>query len=982
MLLRPDLRNSVRDHRDLRTRSEGGRLRTRNPSRRFQLEFDQPAVRDAGSARIGWAAMSETPASSARRRLLLVDGHSLAYRAFYALPVENFTTTTGQPTNAVYGFTSMLINTLRDEQPTNVCVAFDVSRRTFRSEKYPEYKANRSASPPEFAGQVDLIREVLDAMAIQSVQLEGYEGDDIIATLARTGEVAGVDVFILSGDRDSLQLVDENITVLYPRKGVSDLSRMTPEAVADKYGVGPSQYADLAALVGDPSDNLPGVPGVGPGFASKWLNKFGSLSELLARADEITGKKGESLREHLDQVVLNRQLNGLVADLELEIRIEDTERLSFDRRRIHEVFDALQFRVLRERLFQDLDADVAEAEEVVDVEVTTLGPGQVSQWLSERTSHVGKVSPDAQGGEFIESEIPGELPETNGDSESNQKLFGVMCQGQWGRGTGELWSIAIAAPDGATAWIDLSETTGEDDTTIANWLADSEHPKAMHDAKDQMLAILARGWTLSGLVVDTALAAYLALPGQRSFDLTDLVARYLGRELSESSTGQLSLEGTDEGDASRVGTSARAVAELALVLTSELEQSGGLALLTDLEIPLAGVLAEMEATGIAVDVSELESLENEFGLRVRETEKRAHELAGREFNLGSPKQLQVILFEERGLPKTKKIKTGHTTDADALAKLSAQTDDPLLLELLNWRDVSRMRQTVAGLIPLADGESRIHTTFQQTIAATGRLSSKDPNLQNIPIRTQEGRRIRSAFCVGGGFESLLTADYSQIEMRIMAHLSRDAGLTAAFKSGEDLHSTVAARVFDCEPEDVDPEMRRRIKAMSYGLAYGLSAYGLSAQLGLSPREAEALMNDYFERFGGIRDYLSEVVEAARHTGYTETILGRRRYLPDLTSENRQRRQMAERMALNSPIQGSAADIIKVAMIDVRRSIAELGLRSRMLLQVHDELVVEVAPGELEDVTGVVRRQMIGAADLSVPLEVSVGVGRDWDLAAH
>ena len=929
--------------------------------------------------------MSESPASAARPRLLLLDGHSLAYRAFYALPVENFSTTTGQPTNAVYGFTSMLINTLRDEQPTNVCVAFDVSRKTFRSEQYPEYKANRSASPPEFAGQVDLIREVLDAMEIPSVQLEGYEGDDIIATLAKTGEAAGADVYILSGDRDSLQLVDEHITVLYPRKGVSDLFRMTPEAVEDKYGVPPSLYPDLAALVGDTSDNLPGVPGVGPGFASKWLNKYGSLGELIERAGEVAGKKGESLRDHLDQVVLNRQLNGLVADLDLQIGLEEMERRSFDREKIHEVFDALQFRVLRERLFQYFDQDITEAGEAIDVEVTTLGPGQVSEWLSARTVTVEEIGEVPEIGEVLksgESVDEGESTELNENPDSELILFGLTFQGTWGRGTGDLWSIAIAAPDGETAWIDLAETTGEDDNALATWLADPGQPKAMHDAKGQMLAILARGWTLSGLRVDTALAAYLALPGQRRFDLNDLVARFLGRELSESSSGQLSLDGTDEGDATRIGTSAHAVVELALVLVKELENRGGLTLLTQMEIPLAGVLAEMEATGIAVDVAELESLEQEFGQRVRETEKRAHALAGQEFNLGSPKQLQQILFEERGLPKTKKIKTGYTTDADALAKLSALTEDPLLLELLNWREASRMRQTVAGLIPLADDHSRIHTTFQQTVAATGRLSSKDPNLQNIPIRTEEGRRIRSTFCVGSGFESLLTADYSQIEMRIMAHLSRDAGLTAAFKSGEDLHSTVAARVFDCDPEDVDPEMRRRIKAMSYGLAYGLSAYGLSAQLELTPGEAEAMMNDYFERFGGIRDYLSDVVEDARVTGYTETILGRRRYLPDLTSDNRQRRQMAERMALNAPIQGSAADIIKVAMIDVRRSLAEEELKSRMLLQVHDELVLEIAPGEQAVVTDLVRDRMIGAADLSVPLEVSVGVGRNWDLAAH
>ena len=889
--------------------------------------------------------MSESP------RLLLLDGHSLAYRAFYALPVENFATTTGQPTNAVYGFTAMLINTLRDEQPTHVAVAFDVSRETFRSERYPEYKATRSASPPEFSPQVDLITDVLDSLAITSVRMPGYEADDIIATLATEAEAAGMEVLVLSGDRDVLQLVDENVTVLYPRKGVSDLARMTPEAVTTKYKVPPNRYRDLAALVGESSDNLPGVPGVGPGFASKWLGQYGSLDELVDHADEIPGKKGEALREHLAQVLLNRELNGLLRDLELPVGLTQLQREPIDRDRVHQVFDALQFRVLRDRLFETLGEDVGSSGEAIDVDVTQLAADDVANWL-------GKHAHDPTA---------------------------VAFAGSWGRGTGDLHSVALAGAD-AVAWIDLTTASAADLTALQGWLADPDRGKYCHDAKGPMLALAARGWTLAGLRVDTALAAYLALPGQRSFDLGDLVARFLGRELAtpDSQQQQLALAtpGADNEEADRLGIAAQAVRDLANELHDRLADRDGLTLLTDVEQPLAAVLAAMEEVGIAVDLDRLRSLEAEFADQVRAAEAEAHELAGREFNLGSPKQLQEILFVERGLPKTKKIKTGYTTDAEALQTLFAKTEDPLLACLLRWRDVSRLKQTVAGLIPLADSDSRIHTTFNQTVAATGRLSSQDPNLQNIPIRTDAGRRIRAGFVVGPEFHDLLTADYAQIEMRIMAHMSRDEGLIEAFRSGEDLHTTMAARVFDRAPDQVDAELRRRIKAMSYGLAYGLSAYGLSMQLGIGAAEAKELMSDYFDRFGGIRDYLAEVVEQARVTGYTETILGRRRYLPDLTSDNRQRREMAERMALNAPIQGSAADIIKVAMLRVAEQLQQRQLRSRMLLQVHDELVLEVAAPERDEVIALVTDSMANAVPLSVPLSVSTGLGTNWDEAAH
>jgi DNA polymerase-1 len=887
-----------------------------------------------------------------RPRLLLLDGHSLAYRAFYALPVENFSTTTGQPTNAVYGFTSMLINALRDERPTHLGVAFDVSRSTFRSVEFPEYKATRSASPAEFKGQVDLIREVLDALSVPYVEADGFEADDVIATLTTQAEEAGFDVLIITGDRDAYQLVDDHVTVLYPKKGVSDLARMTPAAVEEKYGLTPSQYPDYAALRGDPSDNLPSIPGVGEKTASKWVREFGSLDQLVDRVGEVKGKAGDALREALPAVLRNRRLTELVRDVDLAVVPGDLERRPFERDKVHEVFDALQFRVLRDRLFAEHGEETASSGAAVEVDVERPDGG-LDTWLE---LHAG-----------------------------TDVRVGLVLEGTWGRGTGDVTSFAIASPDGSVAWWAISTLSPSDDKAFGGWLADGARPKTMHDAKGPELALRARGLALRGLMCDTALAAYLVLPGQRSFDLSDLVPRFLHRELAADggTADQLSFDSDpDEQRAASLGSAARAVLDLAEALESELEERGGSTLMREVELPLLHVLADLEQAGIAIDTDHLGGLDAEFAESMRSAETAAHELAGRPFNLGSPKQLQEILFGERGLPTTKRIKTGYTTDAEALQSLFAQTEDPLLAELLRWRDVSKLRQTVTGLLASVADDGRIHTTYNQIVASTGRLSSQDPNLQNIPIRTDEGRRIRSGFVVGPGFECLLTADYSQIEMRLMAHLSEDAGLVEAFNSGEDLHRYVASRVFDVPPDQVDPEMRRKIKAMSYGLAYGLSSYGLSQQLGIEPSEASRLMDEYFLRFGGVRDYLHEVVDRARGTGYTETMLGRRRYLPDLTSDVRQRREMAERMALNAPIQGSAADIVKVAMLRVDDALRTQGLRSRMLLQVHDELVLEVAPGELAQAEAVVREGMGGAIPLTVPLDVSVGVGRTWEDAGH
>jgi len=912
------------------------------------------------SAPVSTPASTSAPATGGPRpRLLLLDGHSLAYRAFFALPVENFSTTTGQPTNAVYGFTSMLINVLRDEQPSHLAVAFDVSRKTFRSEIYAEYKANRSESPTDFRGQVSLVQEVLGALRVPVITAEGYEADDVIATLTVQAVEQGMDVLICTGDRDALQLVNPHVTVLYPRKGVSDLTRFTPEEVETKYGLTPTQYPDFAALRGDPSDNLPSIPSVGEKTAAKWVREYGSLDALVDQVDTVKGKVGEKLREHLSSVLQNRRLTELDRAVPLELGPADLAVASWDRNEVHTLFDNLQFRVLRDRLFATLSAPEPEVDGGFDVVEDVVGAGGLGDWLAAnaRTGHTA-----------------------------------VVFRGTWGRGTGELTGVALAAANDSATFVDLGpELDTADEQALAGWLADPGTSKVVHDVKGPLLAVLARGWELAGVVSDTALAAYLAQPGQRSFDLGDLAVRYLKRELRDDAApeAQLTLDGLGPSEED-IAAEARhadvlkavAVNDLSDALEQVLGQKGGDHLLGGMELPLTQVLAAMEHRGIAADLDFLHELQKEFAAQVTEAADEAYAVIGKEINLGSPKQLQAVLFDELGLPKTKKNKTGYTTDADALTSLLASTGHPFLEHLLRHRDVTRLRTVIDGLIPMVDDGGRIHTTFQQTIAATGRLSSTDPNLQNIPIRSAEGRRIRQAFVVGSGFESLMTADYSQIEMRIMAHLSEDAGLIEAFTSGEDLHSFVASRAFGIPIEAVDPEMRRRIKAMSYGLAYGLSAYGLAQQLRITPEEARGQMHAYFERFGGIRDYLDGVVDDARQTGYTETTLGRRRYLPDLTSDNRQRREMAERMALNAPIQGSAADVIKVAMLNVEKAIGTAGLRSRMLLQVHDELVLEVAAGEHEELEALVRREMAGAAQLSVPLEVSVGFGASWDAAAH
>ncbi|MHA3684453.1 DNA polymerase I [Leucobacter sp. HY1908] len=873
---------------------------------------------------------------------MIIDGHSLAFRAFYALRPENFQTQSGQHTNAVHGFISMFIKLLADEKPDAIAVAFDISRHSFRTEEYPEYKGTRGETPSEFKGQIPLLQEALRAMGVTTLEKENYEADDILATLATRGAAGGYRVLVVSGDRDTIQLVDERITLLYPSKqGVSELTRYDGEKVFERYGVRPEQYPEIAALVGETSDNLPGVPRVGEKTAVKWINQFGSLDEILRRQDEIGGKVGESLREHAHLAVRNRRLNRLVRDVELEVQLDDLMRGVIDMDAVSEVFAKLEFRTLLQR-------------------VAKLAGAEISHDPAQPAAPLAPERPEAK--HLIDEEL--------GDWLAKHPSPAVLIR----EGLAGL-EVGLATEEATVKFEWL--VGGRDYGQFEAWLA-SDAPKVFYDAKSQLELVQRAGAEVGGIAGDLLLAAWLLRPATAEKNLGDAVMRFLGEEVPAGDPNQLVPDEENTADAAAL---AWYLVRAHAVAVSRFESRTG-EIYTDIELPLVSVLAALETRGVEIDLPLLESHQAELKDRVAELQQRAFDAIGREVNLSSPKQLQEVLFEQLDMPKTRKTKSGYTTDAAALADLQLKNPHPFLDALLSHREANKMRQMVETLIKAVGDDGRIHTTLVQTGSSTGRLSSTDPNLQNIPVRSEEGRRIREAFIHDPEFDTLMTADYSQIEMRIMADLSQDAGLIEAFNAGEDLHRFVGSRIFGVEPAEVTNEMRSKVKAMSYGLAYGLSAFGLSKQLGISAAEAKQLMSDYFERFGGVRDYLRSVVEQAKRDTFTETIFGRRRPFPELTSPNRILRENAERAALNAPIQGSAADIIKRAMISVERRMREAGMRSRMLLQIHDELMFEVAAGEWDTLELIVREEMAGAAELAVPLEVQVGHGVNWNAAAH
>lgn len=874
---------------------------------------------------------------------MLIDGHSMAFRAFFALPVDNFSTTGGQTTNAVYGFLSMLSNILSEEKPTHVAVAFDVARETFRNEIFPEYKAQREKTPEEFRGQVPLIQQVLKEMGIVTLEKDNYEADDIIATLATQAKPEGFETLIVTGDRDSFQLVNDTTTVLYPMRGVTTLHRFTPAAIEKKYGLTPTQYPDFAALRGDPSDNLPGIPGVGEKTATKWIVQYGTLENLIDHADEIRGKVGDNFRERVANVQLNRDITEMVKDLPLPYGPNELELRPADAQGIIDFFDRLEFGDnLRERVFRTLSIEGAgvtasTSDSATKLEAVSLDDGALAVWLDELHEPAA-----LQVGEHT-------------------LMIGSADE------KGKTSSQAVS--------LDLGELSAEDADTLREWLA-GDHPKLVHDCKSAMHALWNYGFELAGVIHDTFLAAYLLRPSQRSYSLDNVVQRHLGQTLSQADGQMTLLDGPAE-DASHVA----AVIDLAERLAVELDEAGLYSVYADLEVPLAPVLGRMERVGIAVDVDALEELHKQAQAATDEAESEARNLVDKpELNLGSPKQLQEVLFDQLGMPKTKKTKTGYSTAAKEIEGLAKVNPHPFLDYLLKFRESQKMKSTVEGLIKAVADDGRIHTTFNQTVAATGRLSSSDPNLQNIPVRTEEGRRIRSLFVPGEGFSGFMSADYSQIELRILAHLSGDEKLREAFLHQEDIHRRTAAEVLHKDPKDVTAAERSHAKAVNFGIIYGISDYGLARDLGISREEAGAYIEKYLERYPKVRQYMADSIAAAKESGRAETMYGRFRVLPDIHSRNFNRRSFAERTALNTPIQGAAADIIKRAMNNVYWALVRNQLKSRMLLQVHDELVLEVVEEEREIVAQILEMHMPGAAELAVPLVVDIHYGTNWEMA--
>ncbi len=885
--------------------------------------------------------------SAARRTILLLDGHSLAFRAFYALP-DTLRTQTGQLTNAVYGFTSMLIKLLADRRPDAIVVAFDKGRDVARTAAYAEYKANRSEPPDEFRPQVELIKQVLASLEVPVVEVAGVEADDVLATLARRAVAEGYHAYVVTGDRDAMQLVDEHLTVLYTLRGISEVAEMTPAAVEERYGVAPPAYVEVAALRGDNSDNLPGVPGVGDKTAAKLVQQFGDIPGIYDHLDEVSGKKVPAmLAEHRDQVEVNRQVMRLRDDVPLDLDPTDLALRAFDVARVRELFGSLEFRALYDRFVDEVVGEQQEATATAfERTPQRLTRGDLGPWLAAAAAPLAVVA--------VTTDRP---PHTH-------------------------WSaVALATPSHGPVAAAMDELDDADLAALAAALADPDRPIVTHDRKRLDHATHGRGWPLAGVTLDTELAAYLLNPEQRTFDLERLALQHLQRsihvEVDDEPADQLSLDVGEEEPWQERALTAEATLELAAFLADELDTRGQRELNDRIELPLAPVLARMERAGVTIDRHVLQEIRGRLATRVQQLEREVHDHAGHVFNVGSGPQLQHVLFEELGLPKTRRMKTGYSTDAQAMSNLLGL--HPIIEAVLEWREVSKLLTTyVDALPPLIDPTTgRIHTTLSQTIAATGRLSSSQPNLQNIPVRRAEGREIRRAFVPGEGFAQLLVADYSQIELRIMAHLSGDEGLLDAFASGEDIHATTAAKVFELPLEEVDGALRDRAKAVNYGLAYGLTSYGLGQQLGIPPEEAQEIVDAYFARFPKVRSFLEDAVAVATREGYTTTMFGRRRYLPDLRSDDRNRRQMAERMALNAPIQGAAADVIKLAMIELRRALDAAQLRTELLLQVHDEVILEVPRDELEPARQLVVDTLGGVVELAVPLEVDTAFGATW-----
>ena len=862
-------------------------------------------------------------------KVLLLDGHSLAYRAFFALP-DTLVTSSGQVTNAVYGFTAMLIKLLADERPQGVVVCFDKGAPQFRLDHYKEYKAGRAATPDLFKQQLPLIRDVLESLRIPMLELEGYEADDLLATLTKHAREEGCQVIIVTGDRDILQLVRDGVTVIMTRRGISDVIRYDAQTVLERYGVTPEKWIDFVALKGEASDNLPGVPGVGDKTAAQLINKYGDIEQVIAHSEELTPKLRDAVKTHANQVRTNKQLGYLLDDVKLNLDPGRLRLEAWDEDTVRSLFHSLEFRSLHERL-KELQFHGAAAASSPALEINS-----VSEFTSEADLRPGEA-------------------------------------------------IALAWND---SWLALSDAAGEarvlsfNDAVhkLAGSLKDAKRQKIAHEAKALFRAALSAGIDPAGLHSDTKVAAYLLEPGAPSgYDLRDTVSRYLGINLdgdpSEPQSGEQGTLAFTLDEKQSVCREAVAVRALAPVVEEKLRAQNAWELATTLEFPLIPVLARMEHAGILVDREYLDQLNSDFGQKMTSLEETIQQLASEKFNVNSNVQLQRILFDKLALPKTRKIKTGYSTDAAELEKLAGS--HPIVASLLEYREVSKLKngfsEMLLGLIDSKTG--RIHTTYEQTTAATGRLSSSAPNLQNIPIRADIGRQIRRAFIAPPG-HVLLSADYSQIELRVLAHLSEDETFCQAFVQGHDFHATIAAKVFGVALSDVTSEMRNRVKQFSYGIAYGMSTYGVSQRLGVEMNEAASFVETYYAQFPKVKEFLAAQVDKAKVDGFTTTMFGRRRYLPELQSSNFRLRALGERMALNAPIQGSAADILKRAMINVDAALRKDAV-AKMLLTVHDELVFEVPADKLSEARALIEREMTQAADLRCGLAVDMHSGPNW-----
>lgn len=992
--------------------------------------------------------------------LLVVDGHSLAFRAFYALPVENFSNGDGQATNSVYGFITMLADVVKKEKPTHIGVAFDVKGGTFRNRALPQYKGTRSAAPEELLTQIPLIQELLTALNIPTIEKPGYEGDDVIASLATQAEKSGYRALVLSGDRDAFQLVDDNVTVLYPGQHFKDLKHMTPDAVLEKYKVSPRQYPDIAALRGEQADNIPGVPGVGDGYAAKWINQYGGLQGIIEHADEIGGKKGAALRENIEQVKLNRVINAVVRNLDLGVSFDELKITTFDQAALDAVLRKLQFGTrTRTNIITTFSANAGQKAEALTKEDSSGAGADSADAAGLNDQPTGPMNAlDGLKPQPVTEPID-DTADADMDAEQLSQWVSdhagpmtALLDGDCQPGAAKLENIAFLAADRHTVVVPASAITGES-RVGKSCSGDSDAARALrtecsrvlsasnitlYGYKESLLLAHSARLTCARPACDVRLAAYIIDPDFADSTLEKTATHFLGDDFSSggsesddaSAAGrarktkptQMGFDlgplgaaatpdapgsaGRDDGDDSRERAyrHARLLKKLALIaalratLMPALKKRGQESLLAGIELPVSQILARMEETGAAVDFDLLEHLRNDFAARAEEHRRVAIETAGpghESLNLQSPKQLSAVLFGDDGfaLTGTKKTRSGYTTNAAALQKLYEMTAvnpqvDPraheFLAALLQYREVNKLKQIVETLKEAVNRrDGRIHTTYEQTVAATGRLSSTAPNLQNIPMRTEEGRVIRGAFVAAEPtFANLLSADYSQVELRIMAHLSGDEALIDAFRSGADFHRYVASLVYGIPMEEVSGDQRTHVKAMSYGLAYGLSTFGLAQRLAIAPAQARELTDKYFSVFGKVHDYLESLVAQARAKGYTETMFGRRRYFPDLRARQFVRRQAAERAALNAPIQGTAADIMKIAMIKAQKALDEAGVRSRIILQIHDELVVELADGEEEQVASLVKDAMEHAVELSVPLNVSTGIGGNWQTAAH